>query len=536
MVVLGWLFLSPGYIRPDSVAIYSYLRSSFLDRDLLFLNEWHMVGLIKGGVTQFKEVTALGTLANHWWIGTSMIAAPFYVVAALVEWARGHALDGFSGLFAAVLAWVSVAATTVTLLVGNSLTRDSPRRDRIIAAAVILTGTPLFWYTFRFPLGTHASGAFVVALLTWQMFKLHDDHEPSREWLIGLLAGLAVATRLQHVVLLPAIALAVFHAQRSVPALTRTAVATLLGVLPQLAAWFVIYGNPLGPLVSGANLTGVTWMPFQTNALLATLFSSYHGLFAWAPVTVFAIAGWLLRFRHSRFEPSILLLMFAGEWIANGLLDRYFWGGMSFGPRRFVDLAVPFLIGVVWFLRYVRLAVAVPLLTVTTGFSILLGVAAAGGSLPLERYVSGIDLFLAARAGLSGASLLSVELRSPLVSTSLALNSLIAIVIILGVVIITLSVVRTRKAAVTVLGLAFFCATLSALAMLGRTRAGARDELTRLRISAASSNVGPLLDQEKLLLDEIAYLEATGKSERAARTRAEVRLIDEAIGRAFAVR
>ena len=33
--------------------------------------------------------------------------------------------------------------------------------------------------------------------------------------------------------------------------------------------------------------------------------------------------------------------MFVGEWIANGTLDRYFWGGMSFGGRRFVDVTKP---------------------------------------------------------------------------------------------------------------------------------------------------------------------------------------------------
>ena len=74
-VVLGLLFLAPGYIRPDSVGVYSWVRSAVFDRDLLFFNEWHGFGMIRNHATAFKEVTPLGTVANHWWIGTSLLAS-----------------------------------------------------------------------------------------------------------------------------------------------------------------------------------------------------------------------------------------------------------------------------------------------------------------------------------------------------------------------------------------------------------------------------------------------------------------------------
>jgi hypothetical protein len=99
---------------------------------------------------------------------------------------------------------------------------------------------------------------------------------------------------------------------------------------------------PLGPVTRGANLQGVTWMPFQNITLGQVLFSSYHGLFAWSPIVVVAIIGWLVAPRADREIALACILMFAAEWIANGTLDRYFWGGMSFGGRRFVDLTVPF--------------------------------------------------------------------------------------------------------------------------------------------------------------------------------------------------
>src|SRR5438067_12468934 len=83
LLLLGLIFLAPAYIRPDSVGVYAYVRSAVFDHDLLFLNEWAGFGLIRDGFTLFKEVTPLGTLANHWWIGASIAGAPFYLIAAL---------------------------------------------------------------------------------------------------------------------------------------------------------------------------------------------------------------------------------------------------------------------------------------------------------------------------------------------------------------------------------------------------------------------------------------------------------------------
>src|SRR4029079_11014634 len=78
--IVALVFLSPGWIRPDSVATYAYLQSMVNDGDLSFFNEWSSFGMIRNGVTYFSEVTRVGALANHWWIGTSMLTAPFYVI------------------------------------------------------------------------------------------------------------------------------------------------------------------------------------------------------------------------------------------------------------------------------------------------------------------------------------------------------------------------------------------------------------------------------------------------------------------------
>ncbi|HEY8130941.1 MAG TPA: hypothetical protein VII12_03550, partial [Thermoanaerobaculia bacterium] len=186
LVIIAIVFLTPAYIRPDSVGVYSYLRSAVFDRDLLFFDEWNAFGLIRDGYPLFKEVTPLGTLADHWWVGTSIAALPFYIFTIFSG-------DGFFGISGWTLAWNSVLFTFVTLCMAQTLL-SGPRWLPIFS---VLFGTPLFWYTFRLPLGTHAAGAMFVALAVYA--ALRDRH-----FAAGLALGLAIATRLQHFVLIPA--------------------------------------------------------------------------------------------------------------------------------------------------------------------------------------------------------------------------------------------------------------------------------------------------------------------------------------------
>lgn len=271
-VLLGLLLLSPAFIRPDSVAVYAYAQSMVHDGDFSFFNEWSSFGMIRDGVTYFSEVTRTGALANHWWIGTSMLSLPFYV-----EGLR-FADEG------SIFAWCSVLFAAAALSIACMFV-SSQRTLALIATSL---GTPLFWYTFRFPLGTHAAGALSVALIFAALFRSDSGTAA------GLASALAIVTRLQHVVLLPAVVV-IGIVQRRPRSWWLSAIgAGALPIAAQAIAWFAIYGTPFGPLTRGANLQGVTWMPFQHFALLDVLFSSYHGLIAWSPVAAIAIIGWFM--------------------------------------------------------------------------------------------------------------------------------------------------------------------------------------------------------------------------------------------------
>jgi hypothetical protein len=521
----GLLLLTPGYIEPDSVAIYSWIRSIVFNGDLLFFDEWLGFGMIRGGIPMAKEITELGTLANHWWVGTSMLSSPYYLVAHLIAKWTESSPNGFLGIYAMTLAWISVlfgAAASVIAL--HVLRRQQIAAGAAMGAiAAIALGTPMLWYELRFPLGTHMAGVAIIGALCLALYRAETRQEIALDILCGLLFGLAVTTRLQHFVLAPAVA---WHLRRSGRSWTRLFLVGLASLLPwgaQAVAWTAVYGQPLGPIAAGSSPVGGTWMVFHTIALDEVLFSSFHGLLPWSPVAALAIAGWFVE--RKRFPlATTFLLMFAGEWLANGLLDRYWWGGMSFGPRRFVDLAVPMMVGLGWFLARTRGAGAIAA-AAATAWGVALAAAAAAGSLDLSADLLPREL-VSAVASIDGPALTdslggAALLRAPW----LALSGLAIVVIVSGALWPAVASVRRGAVALMILSLLSVAAAAAAIAP---TRQRAGTELERYGLDTRAARIaGPLLDARGLLSEELRFLERRGRGKEAGETKALIESIDQ---------
>ena len=512
-VLCGLFFLAPGYIRPDSIATFAYVRSAVFDGDFAFFNEWASSGLIRDGLTLFSEVRPAGALANHWWIGTSILSTPSYLVTRAI----GGPSDGFGGLYAVVLAWTNVGFAIAALCIAwIFVRRDVTPAIASIALIVTMLGTPLFWQTFRWPLGTHVAGALAIGLVLVALF----GDERSSGFATGLAVGLAIAVRIQHFVVIPAVVVVAIRQRRGLRWWIEAVAGGAIPIACQAAAWWSIYGSPFGPLTRGGNLTGTTWMPFHSIALWTILGSSYHGLFTWTPVVILAILGWILSlgsFDDRRQNVAVAcLLMFAGEWIANGTFDRYFWGGMSFGARRFTDLAVPFAIGIAWCASALSARIVAIVAAIASLWTVGLMVAAHAGTLSLARYVSGRDLIHAVMSADTWAKAANVPLHAPSLQQSLIA---VAIVAVLGLIATRLTPIVSAIAMMLVLVAVIFCGI--------RTPRHARESAARLHIDLAGSRrFGPLLDQRGLLTDELAWERATGRIEEAARTESELRAIN----------
>lgn len=528
MVAAGFFFLRPGYIVPDALATWSWIRSLVFDGDLLFFNEWASRGLIRDGYPLFKEVSPTGALANHWWIGSAWLGLVPYGLAHLLSLLSGGSLGegGLGGIYAWTVAWLSVA---MLWFVWWSADRIAGRSRCIAALVCLVAGSPLFWYAFRFPTMSHLPAAGVIAALVWMIWRAEREPAAWLDWGIGLSLGLAAAIRLQHALLLPAVIVGLMILKRPVRAWIRVAAGVAPFAILQAVAWYAVYGTPFGPLVSGVDPAGGTWAPFRNPAFLEVLFSSWNGLFVWAPVTLLAVAGWIIRLRdrdaRSIALPAMFITMFAMQWLANGAFDRWWWGGMSFGPRRWIDLALPFLLGLIWCMRRWRPAGVLSIAAAAWG--VLLMAAGIAGGLDLHGPASVSDLF-AAIASIEWQSFLAELVIPALPSAVAVVMCVLALVIMLAYGSIVLAIARRPRSAALVTAASALILAVWIAAAIPATRTRAPFFHGVLRLEPAAADVGALLDRRELMARELEYLNRH-ESDRAAGVATELAALEALI-------
>jgi hypothetical protein len=351
----------PDLLRADVPVYYCYVRSLAFDHDLDFANEWEHWG--------FDElpVTATGHRRNQGSIGPSLFWAPFfalahaYVVAGRALGRVDYAADGFSVPY---LRSTLPGTVTVAVLGGLWLVRALARRVRRAVALLSVAGalftSSVVFYVLVQPGMAHGI-AFGLAAATVAAWLEAEDSPSLGSWVaLGAVTGLLILVRFQAVAyaILPVcLGVAQLRSRRArFSWILRAFAASLAAVLPQVLAWWVIYGSPfvLGP---GMRRSGGTWLHISSPRFLSVLFSADHGFFSWTPGMLLGAAGLALGLRRWRLLAAAgLLTLLVTAWLNGSLVG---WNGSdAFGARRF-DTIVPLVA-----LGYATLlegAIAVPL-------------------------------------------------------------------------------------------------------------------------------------------------------------------------------
>lgn len=340
--LLYWLGvqLADGHgITTDGAVYFSQLRSVIFDRDLDVAAEFAYLGqpprpghFVPIGPTilwlpLYLAVTAvdgLGRLAGWWALPESGpsglgLTLPYVRAVTISSFAIGAA--GLAAIHASVRARMPRAVT--------------------LATSVLLFGaTPLLWYMVYEPAMTHAASFGVVALFVaacgrWVPYAL----TPRRRIGLGALAALAFLMRPQEAlfVLVPAALILAAHptwAERVTTGLSLLRGAAI-GAAPllilQAVHGVVLYQE------NTFRFTGEQGYLDPWHSRWAdTLFSSWHGFFAWSPVAYLAVIGTALSWRRQRAGATVaLLLVGLMAWVNGSTAD---WaGGWSFGGRRFLS-------------------------------------------------------------------------------------------------------------------------------------------------------------------------------------------------------
>lgn len=330
----------------DGAYYYAYLPTLVLDHDLDFDNQYE----VTKNWYRFGK-TPTGRTGNVFGVGPAVFALPVFVAGHLAARATGSRGDGFSSWETTLVLWTSIPASLGALLLAYRLARRRVGAFSAYAGALLAAVTgPLLYYAIRQPGYAHPFAALVATLFVERWDASYEGVAPRtlRTWLVlGAVAGAAALARPQLAIwwlLLPAAGVDDMRRRGTVaipPLLARWAAAAGIALVvfaPQLLVWKALYGAwYIVPQGEG-------FMRWDAPAWTETLFSSRNGLFPWAPLYAPMLVGLVVLARRSLRLPLALVLGLLGQALANGAAWDW-WGGGSFGGRRFDSAYVVFAVG-----------------------------------------------------------------------------------------------------------------------------------------------------------------------------------------------
>ncbi len=359
--------------------------------------------------------------------------------------------DGFSPPYVTAIVFTSALAGLFVLLAGLRIARKLYGDGTSLAATIaVWLGSPLAFYSLRHASMSHAISAAACAGVVLLSLRLRDRIDASRLFACGMAIGFACAVRPQNAVMvLVPFFLGAGSSQLSARSSARSSqlsavrrtderdgatsaegggpescelraaslpepascqlpaaswrgraaswpvlfAGALLAALPQLIVSQTLWHAPLAFVNIGGQAH--PWQMFTTFRPFETIFSWYHGLATWTPLLLLAIAGFAFLWRDDRGLARAALVTFGAQWLVLSVLERWFWGGASFGQRRFDSCTLFFILGLAAILRRLPRWLGAILTIATTGWTLLLFIAST--NLNLNRFQTPGELFEAFR-------------------------------------------------------------------------------------------------------------------------------------------
>jgi hypothetical protein len=521
-IVSVFLWMVPGYVKPDGAGYAAYLPSALLDHDLLLFDEWARMGMIRGEAIAFTNITPNGHLSDHWTVGPAVAWLPAFVAADAARGAlpmlRFFPRNGFSLPYAvAILASSAMAGLAVLLLGVRAALPFAGRFAATLAAIGIWFGSPLLWYSLRHATMGHAVSAAACAVVVAIALSLRRKISGWKIFAAGLACGFAFAVRPQNLtfVLLPWIVAG------SLPLLRRSWIAAIgfvIGCLPELVVSQVLYGRPLAFASSGgAN----DWHSFERIRPFLSLVSWYHGMFPWTPLLALSLIGLLLLWRDDRRLAAAGIVTFFLQWAIIAAFDRSFWGMLAFGQRRFDSCTIFFLIGLAAFLARLPRWLAAIVVAAGSAWTMMLFFAAR--HLDLNEYIPPRRLWDAALFALRhDDNYQFLQSVPPQARAAVVVMTLIAI----AVFALAAIAIRAHPAVAA----AYLIAISALLAWCGSHDAERIEHYRPLIEASRRAPDGHALDYLGLLRFEAAYFHATDDDAEAANSAREAEMFARAYG------
>jgi hypothetical protein len=315
-------------VEGDGVGYYAYLHAILVNHGLDFTGEYSAAIASQTPIYAplLSTRTASGHPANFFPIGPAILSAPAYLVALGL---RGSGEPQYGSPFIESFTLASLLYGLIALAICYRLAASAvvSRRAALIGVVGAVLATPLVYYLLSDPSYSHTFSVFCVSAFLYAWWK--GPPRTAWGWFgLGALGGLMAMNRFQDGLLVAMVLIDVkrlkWPALLFVPGL-------LGGFAPQLAVDQIQFGTWLPQRPPGQGLD-----PLHGH-YLDVLFSSYNGLFVWAPSALLAVAGFFF-LPDRRLKVAGVLAFLLETLVIGSAPDDV---GVAFGPRRFLDL-IPF--------------------------------------------------------------------------------------------------------------------------------------------------------------------------------------------------
>jgi len=288
--------------------------------------------------------------------GSAYFDMPFYLIAYLIE-SVFHLNINFNGITLRQIA-INIASNfyiALSLILVIKTLRLLKLKSIFFPVISILVSTSALAVGTIMPSWSHSIDVFINTLLIYFVVKNQQENPVKLIW-AGILYILAVLTRyLNFILVLPIILYYMFQKDFKRLKFFILGIISVSWLLPLL---LYVYNGSISPFyktglivepLNTINPLNTIGIPLFPKYALNLLFNPLHGLFIWAPITIFSLLG--LIFSQSNFRK--LSYLFISLWALVVLLYGFmpFWyAGWSFTNRYLVSLFPIYVIGLSFFI------------------------------------------------------------------------------------------------------------------------------------------------------------------------------------------
>lgn len=351
-------------IISDGAGYYAYLPATFIYHDLTYQfaekNSATYQSYPGCDVRFFGNRNFDGKRVNKYFIGTSVLQAPFFLIAYFLSSAFDYPPGGYSFLFQAFICFAAIFYLLAGLYCIRKLLLKMKFGETTVMLVMLLIffGTNLYHYALEEPSMSHVYSFGIIAFFLLNVFKLKEKYSGKRLIITSVSLALIVLIRPTNgmIALLVPFFISPEELKLLFAQIKENKKAVFIALLIPLVLFFL---QSLTWKLSGEHWKEDTYVGEGLNLLrphLAdTLFSWRKGLFIYTPLLLFCLAG--IIFITPLYKKMILIaFLILNAWIISSWHD-WSYGG-SFGQRPFVDTYAVFAIALAFFVNGIKNAFA----------------------------------------------------------------------------------------------------------------------------------------------------------------------------------